>query len=269
MNRLIDTTNKLLIGARLKKYCPSMPILRTKTSSFSQSGRESIELLERSAGLEPDDHILDVGCGPGRVALPLAEYLSDDASYYGIDVSQKCIDWCRDEITTEHRNFHFVHADIYNGRYNPKGTLGAKDYVFPFDNDRFDLIILFSVFTHMLEEDTRHYLQEIRRLLKSSGRCMFTAVVLTLERVARRDRLPIRYRHRVGDCMVRWAWQPERSVAYPLALLERLLSESGFRLRLPIEWGSWDGMSNQSAFFQDILVLEHDPADTEKNRRPS
>src|SRR5690349_11468468 len=49
---------------------------------------DAIGILERELliqqGLHPDGCVIDVGCGSGRLARPLAEYLQ--GSYLGIDV---------------------------------------------------------------------------------------------------------------------------------------------------------------------------------------
>src|SRR5437868_14740335 len=49
---------------------------------------EAIGILERELliqhGLQRDGYLIDVGCGPGRLARPLSEYL--DGKYLGIDV---------------------------------------------------------------------------------------------------------------------------------------------------------------------------------------
>ncbi len=42
---------------------------------FRQVGEHLLVLLAALCELEPDDAVLDVGCGIGRVALPLTAYL--------------------------------------------------------------------------------------------------------------------------------------------------------------------------------------------------
>ena len=42
----------------------------------------------------PGERVLDVGCGIGRMARPLAGYLTGDGSYDGFDVNREGIRWC-------------------------------------------------------------------------------------------------------------------------------------------------------------------------------
>ena len=36
-------------------------------------GERIVEMLEAEGGLEPDSAVLDIGCGPGRIAAPLRD----------------------------------------------------------------------------------------------------------------------------------------------------------------------------------------------------
>ena len=117
------------------------------------------------ADLEPDAHVLDVGCGFGRMAYALAHYLAPSARYEGFDTMGHLIEWAKQSISTKFPNFTFRKADIFNRCYNPNGAFKAVDFRFPYEEERFDLIVLTSVFTHMQGAEVRHYLDEIRRVL--------------------------------------------------------------------------------------------------------
>src|ERR687892_593067 len=84
-------------------------------------------------GLQPDERVLDVGCGIGRMARPLAGYLSSEGSYDGFDVNRDGIAWCRRRYR-RHANFRFEVADLFNARYNPRGAQRADEYRFPYDD---------------------------------------------------------------------------------------------------------------------------------------
>lgn len=118
--------------------------------------------------------MLDVGCGSGRMALPLTGYLNSEGRYAGFDISQKAIAWCQEHITSAHPNFQFEVSDIYNSLYNPKGKYQSLDFRFPYPDASFDVVFLTSVFTHMFPPDVEHYLDEISRVLKPGGRCLCT-----------------------------------------------------------------------------------------------
>src|SRR5260370_25414931 len=63
------------------------------TGDFLAIGREFLGIFRDAGGLEPHHQVLDIGCGNGRMALPLMEFLSCDGSYEGFDILQEGIDW--------------------------------------------------------------------------------------------------------------------------------------------------------------------------------
>ncbi len=71
--------------------------------------------------MTPDEAVLEPGCGTGRMAEPLAGYLSATGSYDGFDVVRKAIEWCETNIQSP--NFRFRHVDVRNRYYNPEGQL--------------------------------------------------------------------------------------------------------------------------------------------------
>src|SRR4051794_40645769 len=98
---------------------------------FVATGDEFLGHLRELAGLTPRSRVLDVGCGIGRVARPLAGFL-DGGSYTGFDVNAPAIGWCQARYP-EH--FRFQLADLYNARYHPTGMARASEYRFPYDDD--------------------------------------------------------------------------------------------------------------------------------------
>lgn len=76
--------------------------------------------------------MLDVGCGSGRMALPLTGYLNREGRYAGFDVSREAIAWCTENISGSHPNFEFTAVDIQNGAYNPTGKYESSDFRFPY-----------------------------------------------------------------------------------------------------------------------------------------
>lgn len=140
---------------------------------FDVVGAAFVQWLRTLAGLNSGSSILDVGCGAGRIALPLQAELTA-GHYVGFDCCSESIDWCRENI----KQFRFIHADIQNELYNPRGTIPASRYSFPEKLHGFDIVLLASVFTHMFPQDVAHYLQEIHRVLNPSGCCLATAFIV-------------------------------------------------------------------------------------------
>ena len=88
---------------------------------FEEVGKEFMQYFIEIGNLKSNETVLDVGCGIGRMAVPLMNYFSDDGNYYGFDLFNKGITWCKNNISTRRNNFHFEHVDIYNQFYNPDG----------------------------------------------------------------------------------------------------------------------------------------------------
>ncbi len=222
---------------------------------FEKVGREFMGYFIELGGLRPDDRVLDVGCGVGRMAIPLTEYLSPKGGYWGFDIIAREIRWCRTHITPQFGHFHFRHVDIYNRHYNPRGTVRPRDFRFPYEDDFFDFVFLTSVFTHMLPGDVAHYLDEIARVLKVGGRCMATFFVLNDESKAliRAGRSTLPFRYEVEGCLTLSTRDPEAAVAYEEEAIFALLSAAGLRLSPPIHYGSWCGRENFLSY-QDIVV---------------
>jgi SAM-dependent methyltransferase len=155
------------------------------TSDFRETGRSFVRFLVAQCGLRPSHRVLDVGSGVGRLAVALTEYLDSAGCYDGFDVVPQEVAWCTAHVSPRFPNFRFQLADVRNQTYNPTGTTGASQYRFPYDDECFDLVVVASVFTHMLSHDAEHYLQEIARVLKPGGRCFVTFYLLDDE--ARRN----------------------------------------------------------------------------------
>ncbi len=66
---------------------------------FRATGEEFLTYFIEIGGLRPSDRVLDVGCGVGRMAVPLTRYLSPEGRYEGFDVMANAVEWCQRHIT--------------------------------------------------------------------------------------------------------------------------------------------------------------------------
>jgi len=130
----------------------------------------AFEIIERSgaAGLwREGDTILDIGCGNGRLAIPLT---TRDVRYIGVEPIAACVEFCR-RAFAPWPNLRFVHLDLKSERYNPDGTINPLEFVFPVEDRSVDTILFASVFTHLgTLEVCKRYLDESLRVLKPGGR---------------------------------------------------------------------------------------------------
>ncbi len=60
-------------------------------ADFGTVSADQLELCQRYIGLSPNHIIFEVGCGPGKAAIPIGKFLSGAGRYLGVDVSGECI----------------------------------------------------------------------------------------------------------------------------------------------------------------------------------
>ena len=60
--------------------------------NFAEVGQQFFDIFVRDGGLKPHHRVLDVGCGVGRMALPLTGYLTPPGDYDGIVVGAETCD---------------------------------------------------------------------------------------------------------------------------------------------------------------------------------
>ena len=161
------------ICGRKNKYVPKKGDIFIGSGDFIKQGKHHLELLKKYANLEKDHSVLDIGCGIGRAAVALTGYLSEQGKYEGFDVVEKGIKWCKKHITKDFTNFNFQYIPLNNDLYHFTDQK-AEEFVFPYENNCFDTIFLFSVFTHMQPLEVQNYFNEIQRVLKPGGKCLAT-----------------------------------------------------------------------------------------------
>jgi ubiquinone/menaquinone biosynthesis C-methylase UbiE len=222
---------------------------------FLAIGNEFFRYFVDLAGLQPHHRVLDVGCGIGRMAIPLTRYLNAHGSYEGFDIVGLGIDWCRENFTSRFPNFHFQKADVYNLSYNPEGRYLASQYRFPYRSKSFDFVFLTSVFTHMLPPDVTNYVEEIARVLKVGGTFFCSYYLLNEESLASAPtaKSMLKFPHQMGPCRYEVAEVPEDIVGYEEAFIRDLYQKCGLEVVSPVHYGAWSGRPNPVSG-QDILI---------------
>ena len=224
---------------------------------FHQAGEEYLEHFQRLGGLTPEDAILDMGCGIGRMAIPLMDFV-DGGRYAGFDVSKSMIRWCRRNVSTRRPDFRFDWAPVHNRKYNPFGTVADTDYRFPYEDDSFDFAFATSLFTHMSRAAIRHYLDELARVLRPGGRSLLTFFLLTDEakQAVAEGRAAYRFDHPADGGFTSDPRQPEYAMAFEVDVVTDMLSSAGLSVVPPIHHGQW-GANPGGVAGQDIVVATH------------
>lgn len=113
-------------------------------------------VLERNGfSLSTFSSILDFGCGPGRHIAQLLR-VTPKAQIFGCDISNQNIEECR---------AMYLQAYFIQNRVKPP---------IAFDDNQFDFIYSYSVFTHLSEHNQREWLGELSRILKPGGVMLHT-----------------------------------------------------------------------------------------------
>lgn len=111
--------------------------------------------VERRGGFDRVRRMLDWGCGCGRLT---AHFLADGrvAEICGTDIDSEAIAWCEGA---------FPQARFQQtGPYPP----------LPFPDGHFDLVVAYSVFTHLEREVQKAWLSEMKRILSPGGLLLAT-----------------------------------------------------------------------------------------------
>ena len=208
--------------------------------------------------LLPTAAVLDMGCGNGGVARALTQYLAPGGRYAGLDINSRTITWLQERYQ-RYPNFSFHHANVWNKLYNPGGEYQAADYRFPFESASFDLVLLKSVFTHMVPADVRAYLREISRVLRPGGRAAISYFLLNpesrllIEQGRDVHRLTFEYE---GDSLCRVANPeiPEAVTAHDEARIRAFYAEVGMQA-VELSFGDWCGRPTLLGH-QDLIVAQ-------------
>ena len=244
------------IDVVLRRRAPMTPprvlIEGVGEGDFGRIGQHLATIATTAGELMPQGRILDIGCGVGRLAVPLTSYLTT-GEYSGFDVSARAINWCRSHVAVLHPNFWFNHVDLASSTYNPRGTLRPEHFSFPCADASVDLVFASSVFTHLLPAAADHYVAEAARVLKP-GRCAMLSFFL----------LDAAVKSRLGTLIPSFRYfpepyyglanesEPEAAVAYDVDVVLEALSRRGLQV-VRVARGGWSGYPDPLSY-QDFVV---------------
>lgn len=128
---------------------------RSDPEGYLEGGRSSVKrMLEILGGLPGGPKVLDFGCGDGMMLRHMEP--AGGGESWGVDINGDLTLWCQQNLTPP---FKFL-------------TTTSFPHL-PFEDNYFDLIYSFSVFTHICDLADA-WLLELRRALKPGGRLYLT-----------------------------------------------------------------------------------------------
>jgi ubiquinone/menaquinone biosynthesis C-methylase UbiE len=134
--------------------------------------------------LRPGDRVLDVGCGPGRLAFAFAERVGPAGSVHGIDASVEMIKRASSQA-------------------RKRGVAATFQVAFaqqlPFPDATFDAVACTLALHHVAEDDQRTAVGEMYRVLKPDGRLLIAEFH---KGQGRRRRVGPRWLRHSGDDML-------------------------------------------------------------------
>ncbi len=128
-------------------------------------------------GLTPRSHVLEIGCGPGRLPIGIIRVVGAIDEYRGIDIDRASIEWCRHHIHRHHPTFSFDVVKAQHDRYQPNGPIMDDSFRLPVADGSFDFIYMHSVIANMIERDVQVYARTLRRAIAPKGLLFLTAFV--------------------------------------------------------------------------------------------
>jgi SAM-dependent methyltransferase len=214
---------------------------RAVGGSFDAVGELEKQLLLQ-LGLRPDHTVIDVGCGSGRLAKALVPHLAQ-GHYGGTDVVDELLQFAAQGCPA-HWRFERV-----------------EELRIPFPDDHADFACFFSVFTHLLPEESFCYLREASRVVKPGGRIVLSFLEYadnwgifeqTWHAVARGSRTPHINMFLGRDALQAWADH------LGLKVLElRGASERSIPLSRPIRYDDGTVFEGLAPMGQSLCVIEN------------
>jgi GT2 family glycosyltransferase/ubiquinone/menaquinone biosynthesis C-methylase UbiE len=132
-------------------------------ADVGREARRTLEVLQATVGIEPDDVVVEIGCGVGRVGSVVAPICR---KWYGCDVSGNMLRYARQRLA-DRDNVEFVEVSGFD--LEPIGDASV------------DVVYCTVVMMHLDEWDRYQYIREAHRVLRPGGRIYVDNVNLLSE----------------------------------------------------------------------------------------
>jgi ubiquinone/menaquinone biosynthesis C-methylase UbiE len=121
------------------------------------------ESIVKNLELRDGMKVLDVGCGPGRVMLPIAEAIRPNGTVTGIDVQLGMIEKAKKNADLVGlKNVQFLQGEI--------GKI-------PLDNNKYDRVLLVAVLGEIPDQERQKVLKNLFETLRPGGIASITEII--------------------------------------------------------------------------------------------
>lgn len=135
-----------------------------------------LQLIATTVG-QPDlaaTSVLDMGCGT-KFTAAIVNHDVPVGRYVGIDTDAEVIRYLVEHVDDPRLEFH--HLDVHNELYNPSGQPLSSFDRLPVGDELFDVVTLFSVFTHLAPHDYTAMLRLLRPHVAPDGLLLYSLFV--------------------------------------------------------------------------------------------
>jgi SAM-dependent methyltransferase len=148
----------------------------TNVESAMAQAADQLRFVARTIGRPDLDEVslLDIGCGV-KFSQAILNGPLPIGAYHGVDVDGEMIAFLASTVRDPRFSYH--HIDVHNRRYNRRGAPLTPDTDIGAGGRRFDVVGLFSVFSHLEPHDYRAMLALARRYVADGGKLVFTTFI--------------------------------------------------------------------------------------------
>jgi len=198
-----------------------------------------------------NNHILDFGCGMGKLAPVALPFIKDGGKFLGVDTHQISIDWCKRTYQTLPNCEFYLTRDSNAFYTNSTSQANAASIVdWPVGTDTQDLLIAHSVFTHMQETESKKYMDKVVQVLRPGALAIISFHIV---RKYTNTNIFLNFEHALtpgwftGDPAC-----PEHAIGVTEEAVHKLLA-GRFKILRWLEGASTGG---RGPSFQDIFILQ-------------
>jgi SAM-dependent methyltransferase len=200
----------------------------------------------------PNFEIIDMGCGSGRYAAFLKQYMPS-CKYLGVDVWEEGILWAQNALASKDPDLRFALLE------GASGYVGDKAYRLPSKDGSAQLVIAMSLFTHLSPTASIKYFREVRRILAADGVGLLTFRLLDQATMTAADAAAMRAGLPMTKTPESWWYGNDGylDIYYKDQFIRRMIQEAGLKL-IAIRRGYWHrigGDSSNPAAYQDMAIV--------------